>query len=104
MNTTNTAQEPPRLITRQQAGTRYCFSIRKIDDLISAGVLPAIKLSKKCVRIPVAQADEAFDRLTVGGAKWAAGDRAEANSPAQDAPCPGDHCHHGHQSDHWQMV
>lgn len=64
---TNEKESKRKLITRADAAQRYSFSLRHIDNLICAGLIPTVKLSKKCVRIPVDQADAAFDQLVTGG-------------------------------------
>lgn len=56
-----------KLITRAQAAERYAFSINSIDNLIREGVIPVIRFSKKCTRIPVERADAAIESLTTGG-------------------------------------
>lgn len=56
-------------ITRRQAALRYSISVRKLDYLIEDGVIPVIRLSKRCLRIPVAKADEALAKLQTGGGK-----------------------------------
>ncbi|MET3870405.1 putative site-specific integrase-resolvase [Puniceicoccus vermicola] len=69
MNAQAHAETAKKLITRHEAAERYSFSIRALDNYISAGIIPVIRLSPRCVRIPVVKADAAFDRLTTGGAR-----------------------------------
>ncbi len=53
------------LMTRVQAAQRYACSLRLIDELLAEGFLPSVKLSKRCRRIPVEEADEAMLGSTV---------------------------------------
>lgn len=64
MTETKTTQ---KLITRAQAAERYAFSLGAIDNLIREGIIPAIRFSKKCTRIPVERADAAIESLATGG-------------------------------------
>lgn len=57
----------PLLMTREQACRRYALSLRKFDQLVQAGVVPAIRIGRRGIRIPVQKADEAFLALSVGG-------------------------------------
>lgn len=57
------------LITRRDAATRYALSLRTVDSLLSDGVLPAVRLSARCIRIPREQADAALMRFRTGGAR-----------------------------------
>lgn len=59
----------PKYINREQAAKRYSISIRKLDYLIEDGVIPAARLGKRCLRIPVERADAIIARLETGGAK-----------------------------------
>ena len=56
-----------KLITRQQATKRYAVSLRHLDGLICAGVIPSVRLGKRCIRIPVEKADASIESLTIGG-------------------------------------
>lgn len=57
----------PRYITRQNAAARYEVSIRHLDGLIRDGIIPAVRLGKRCLRIPVAKADAVVESLETGG-------------------------------------
>lgn len=57
----------PRYITRQNAAARYEVSIRHLDGLICDGIIPAVRLGKRCLRIPVAKADAVVESLETGG-------------------------------------
>lgn len=59
----------PKYINRAQAAKRYGVSIRKLDYLIEDGIIPAARLGKRCLRIPVHRADEVIARLVTGGAR-----------------------------------
>ena len=65
MNDNN--QQAAVLISRVAAAKRYAISTRSLDRLISEGAVPVVRLSKRCVRVPVAEADEFFRRLVTGG-------------------------------------
>jgi len=56
-------------MTREQACKRYAISPRFLSDLQSEGVLPVVKLSRKCVRFPVEACDRAIEKLTTGGVR-----------------------------------
>lgn len=63
IDTSATCMESPRkFITRAEASVRYHLSIRKIDSMIEAGTLPAARISRRCIRIPVQKADAAILR------------------------------------------
>ena len=63
---TNKYAEGALLMTRQQYAERIAFSIRKLDMLINDGVVPVIRFSQKCIRIPVAEADASVMRFCTG--------------------------------------
>lgn len=72
MNAISRTKEPPTatgslFITRHDAATRYALSLRTVDSLLSDGVLPAVRLSARCIRIPREQADEALMKFKTGG-------------------------------------
>jgi hypothetical protein len=56
------------LMTKAEACTRYSLSLRFLSELIEDQVLPSIKLARKCVRIPIKEADQAIHRYMKGGA------------------------------------
>lgn len=58
-----------RGVSRKDFASRWGLSERYVSDLIAEGVLPSIKLSRKCVRLPLEEADEALLSLQTGGAK-----------------------------------
>jgi hypothetical protein len=62
-----TANGAKLLATRHEYAARVSFSLRKLDMLIAAGIVPAIKFSAKCTRIPIAEADRAIMSLVEGG-------------------------------------
>ena len=64
-----TTEQDKLLMTRHAYAERTAFSLRKLDTLIAEGVIPAIKFSKRCVRVPVKEADKALLDLVIGGAK-----------------------------------
>lgn len=55
------------LMTRKEASQRYSVSLRNIDYLIHDSVIPTIKLGRRCIRIPVADADKAILQFRTGG-------------------------------------
>lgn len=57
------------LVDRPTAAKRYGVSLRYLDMMINDGVIPSIKLARRCVRIPVAEADKSIMRFKAGGAK-----------------------------------
>jgi hypothetical protein len=65
----NTKENSRRMITRHAAVERYSLCLRSIDSLLAEGVLPSIRLSKRCLRIPLPEADEALLKFRTGGQK-----------------------------------
>ncbi|MEE4210110.1 MAG: helix-turn-helix domain-containing protein [Parvularcula sp.] len=57
----------PMLMTKREAAARYRVSLRQVTALIGDGVLPAVRLGRRCVRVPVAKADAVMNSLTTGG-------------------------------------
>ena len=57
----------PKYITRQQAAKRYGLCLRYVSILIEQGVLPSVKLGRRCVRLPVEKCDAAIEALETGG-------------------------------------
>lgn len=57
------------LITREAAAKRYSVHVNYLDRLIAEGVIPTVKLGRRCVRIPVTLADSALEQLATGGVK-----------------------------------
>lgn len=55
------------LIERKTAAARYSMSKRQLDYLIEGGVIPAVRIGKRGLRIPVAQADAALLGMAVKG-------------------------------------
>lgn len=56
-------------LTRGEAASRISISVRHLDDLVRAGIIPSVRLGRKCVRIPVVGLDSALKRLETGGIK-----------------------------------
>jgi hypothetical protein len=52
---------------RQDFAKRWSICLRSLDDLTAAGIVPTIKLGRRCVRIPVEAADAALMAHTTGG-------------------------------------
>lgn len=67
MTTTNNTFTAPKLIKKREAAERYSVSLRQIDNLIRDGIMPTIKLGRRCIRIPVTQADAVLESLMTGG-------------------------------------
>ena len=59
----------PIYATRAQIAERYSISKRHLDYLIKDGVIPSVRLGKRCLRIPIAQADAYLESLQTGGIK-----------------------------------
>ncbi len=68
MSTKNEMQDAPLFLTRHDAVARYRLSLRTIDTLIAEGVLPSVRLSARCLRIPREQADAKLLSYQTGGA------------------------------------
>lgn len=66
-------KEDAILITKKQAADRYSISLRFLSELIDAGVIPSIRLARKCVRVPVDAADKAIMHYRTGGMTGKAG-------------------------------
>lgn len=49
-NATPTAAIPPPLMTKRQVAELLQYSTRTIDRMVSAGLLPKLKLGKRSVR------------------------------------------------------
>ena len=62
-----TAPSAPVVLTRREAAQRYRMSLRQLDNLLRADVLPQLRIGRS-VRIPVQQADEAILSFAVGRA------------------------------------
>ena len=59
----------PVYATRAQIAERYSISKRHLDYLIRDGVIPSVRLGKRCLRIPIAKADAYLESLQTGGMK-----------------------------------
>ena len=59
------------LITAEEAAERYSLSISQVYKWASAGKIPAIRISKKCLRFNVRHLDQHFLKLETEGAKVA---------------------------------
>ena len=59
----------PIYATRAQIAERYAISKRHLDYLIRDGVIPSVRLGKRCLRIPIAKADAYLESLQTGGMK-----------------------------------
>ena len=59
----------PVYATRAQMAARYSISPRYLDYLIKDGIIPSVRLGKRCIRIPVSQADAYLKSLQIGGNK-----------------------------------
>ena len=59
----------PIYATRAQIAERYAISKRHLDYLIKDGLIPSVRLGKRCLRIPIAQADAYLKSLQTGGIK-----------------------------------
>jgi excisionase family DNA binding protein len=68
MRNQNTPSDPIYM-SKAQACKRYGFCLRYISMLIEQGIIPSVKLGRRCIRIPIAKADEALESLTTGGIK-----------------------------------
>ena len=67
-NQPNTSQEAhsPLYATRAQIAARYYISLRHLDYLIEDGIIPTVRLGKRCIRIPVSEADACVKSLQTG--------------------------------------
>lgn len=52
-----------KYVCRKEAAARFGISIRKLDYLIEAGVIPAVRFGPRCLRINLAKADAAVEAL-----------------------------------------
>lgn len=68
-NNSATATEQPLFLTRHDAVNRYRLSLRTIDTMLAEGVLPSVRLSARCLRIPRQEADDKLLSYKVGGVK-----------------------------------
>lgn len=68
---TNTKNQVVAL-RRKDFAKRWSICLRTLDDLVTAGIVPTIKLGKRCVRIPLKKADAALMAYTTGGKEGAA--------------------------------
>jgi len=59
--------EHVKYITKQEAAKRYGLCLRYVSILIEQGILPSVKLGRRCVRLPVEKCDKALESLEVGG-------------------------------------
>ena len=58
----------PLYATRAQIAARYSISPRHLDYLIKDGIIPSVRLGKRCIRIPVREADAYVKSLQTGEA------------------------------------
>jgi len=56
-----------RAMTRASFAKRWEISERYVSILIADNILPSIKLGRRCVRVPVAEADAALLKYTQHG-------------------------------------
>ena len=63
----HTTDTTPFVLTRREAAQRYRMSLRQLDSLLRADVIPQLRIGRS-VRIPVQQADEAILSFAVGRA------------------------------------
>jgi hypothetical protein len=70
-NQLNKSQEAhsPLYATRAQIAARYYISLRHLDYLIEDGIIPTVRLGKRCIRIPLDKADASLESLIIGGRK-----------------------------------
>lgn len=61
--------EAPLLLNREAAAKRFAISTRFLAELTAEGVLPVVRLGRRCVRWPLAECDEIILRYKTGGAK-----------------------------------
>ncbi len=59
-------------LRRKDFAIRWSICLRTLDDLVTAGIVPTIKLGKRCVRIPVEPADAALMAYMANGKEGAA--------------------------------
>lgn len=57
----------PLYATRAQIAARYSISPRHLDYLIKDGIIPSVRLGKRCLRIPISEADSYVKSLQTGG-------------------------------------
>lgn len=57
-----TIQADCRALTRKSFAARWEISERFVNNLIHDGILPVVKLGRKCVRIPTEEGDTALLR------------------------------------------
>jgi hypothetical protein len=55
-------QNDCRALTRKSFAARWEISERFVNILIHDGILPVVKLGRKCVRIPIEEGDKALLR------------------------------------------
>jgi excisionase family DNA binding protein len=55
----------PKLLTRQEAASRYRISLRTLDRFLREGKLPKIVLGPRMTRLDAEQCDEALLQLTL---------------------------------------
>ena len=60
MENTKTTQSDCRALTRKSFAERWEISERFVNILIRDGILPVVKLGRKCVRVPINEGDAAL--------------------------------------------
>ena len=55
------------LLSRPEAAARYGLGLRTLDRFLAEGVIPSVRLGRRCCRIPREAADAFFRKLTTGG-------------------------------------
>lgn len=56
-----------RAETKAAFAERWSISLRHLSNLIDAGVVPVVRMGRKCVRVPVKEADAALLKYQTGG-------------------------------------
>lgn len=54
------------LTSRRDYARRIGVSLRQLDYLVADGIIPVVRLGRRCVRIPVEQADAAILKNSTG--------------------------------------
>jgi predicted site-specific integrase-resolvase len=54
----------PKLITAKELAHRYSVHLKTVYDWSDRGILPVIKINKRCVRYDVEKCDAALERRT----------------------------------------
>ena len=55
----------PKVLTREEYAQRWRVGLRSVDRWLSEGRLPHVRIGRRCIRIPVKEADAALEKFLI---------------------------------------